>query len=75
MIFSKKHREIEKRHGCKRDSLKDAVKYLQNTKANLQEVEKGCEEWSLINGNPESKTNQFEVAFNLYVSCLKNSKK
>jgi hypothetical protein len=75
MILSRKHREIEKRHGCRRGSLKGAVKYLQNQKANLAEIEKGCEEWCLVNGDPNSKISSFEIAFNLYVSALKNPKK
>lgn len=75
MILSKKHREIEKRHGCRKNSLKEVVKWLRENKHNLDEVEKGCEEWSLVNGDHTAKISAFEVAFNLYVSALKNPKK
>lgn len=68
-MFAKKHREIEKKYKCQRNSLKEAVKYLQKVKANIDEVEKGCSDYCNFHGN------SFEVAFNLYVSCLKNPKK
>lgn len=70
MLFkSKKHREIEKRHGAKRNSLKEAVSYLTKVKANIDEVEKGCKDW--IEVHPKV---QFEIAFNMYVAALKNPK-
>lgn len=70
MIFkAKPHREIEKANGCKKDSIKEAVEWLQNN-GNLAEAVKGCKDYCTIYPNIK-----FEVAFNMYVSCLKNPKK
>jgi transcription elongation factor Elf1 len=70
MIFKeKKHKEIEKKYNCPAGSLKEAVKYLLKIKADIDAVVKGCEEYCRINDN------SFTIAFNLYVSCLKNPKK
>lgn len=68
-LVNKKHREIEKEHNCKKNSLKEAVAFLLNRKDNLEEVVKGCEDYCNMHGN------SFEVAFNLYVSCLKDHTK
>jgi hypothetical protein len=66
LIKTKTHREIEKRFNCKRGSLKKAVSYLQKAKYNIPEVVKGCEDYCNHYGS------DFTVAFNLYVSCLKD---
>lgn len=68
MLLTKTHRELEKKHNCKRGSLKEAVAYLKKVKANIPEVEKGCEDYCKFHGY------SYEVAFNLYASCLKNPK-
>lgn len=65
---TKKHRDIEKKYGCRKDSLKEAISWLVKNKHNLDEAVKGCEDYCRHYGN------NFEVAFNLYVSCLKNPK-
>lgn len=69
MLFSKPHREIEKQNGCKRNSLKDAVKWLMKNKQDLELAKKGCSDY--VKEHPSIK---YEVAFNMYVSCLKNPK-
>ncbi len=63
------HREIEKKYGCKRNSLEHAVKYILNNKLDLQGIVKGCAEYC------ETYGNRFDASFNLYVSCLEHPKK
>jgi hypothetical protein len=67
MMFKKPHREIEKKHGLDDDVLKDAVNWLLNNKQDLEGVETGCAEYCRINPSIP-----FDVAFNMYVSCLKH---
>lgn len=74
-IKTKLHREIEKKYFCRKDSLKDAIAYLTSVNANLDEVLEGARLYAIKYGNPNSKVNPFEVAVNIYVSCLKNPKK
>lgn len=69
-LFKKRHREIEKAHGCKSGSLKDAVNWLRKNKHDIKEVAKGCEDYCKVYPNIN-----YAVAFNLYVSYLKNPKK
>lgn len=69
MLFSKPHRQIEKENGCKRNSLKEAVNWLIKNKQDLELAKKGCADYVKV--YPQIK---YEVAFNMYVSCLKNPK-
>jgi hypothetical protein len=70
-IFKKPfHRKLERAFKLKSGSLKKAVSELKE-KHNFTEQEilvkaKECAEYCIQNKNP------FDVAFNLYVSCLNN---
>jgi hypothetical protein len=70
MFKSKPHRQIEIDNGCKRNSLKEAVEWLINNKQDLHLAVKGCADYVKVYPNIK-----YEVAFNMYVSILKNPKK
>lgn len=74
LIPQKLHRKIEKALQIEKNCLKEQVKQLKEMKKTDEEIYaavKGCLEWLQVY-NP---TGNFVVAFQLYISCLKNPPK
>jgi hypothetical protein len=73
ILKTKLHRKIEKAFKVKKGSLQVAIETLktkyQFTDDDVLRIAKECAEYCIENNN------DYVVAFNLYVSCLKNQKK
>lgn len=72
-MLRKINREIEKKYGCRKGSLLEAVTVLRNKfrQTDKQILDISVECWNYCN----HYNTDYTVTFNMYVSCLKSQSK